>query len=738
MAVRFNPIDDYYYALGGGEEVVLTRSRNLSLGSWERGPSTAPRGHLKGRGILVATGCVYGNESCAPTADMSRIANGYYTNYWKNQSDHNDRVFLKNLTRWNWSVNDADFCDEGGAGPTRFIYGMSCQTRPAANSSDGTCGNFYSLGVYPGNESQWLSSYFQEPKLQTVESTAAIKISSPKLEVSCGHVDGLPSPLGAKSRPRFSWVLHSTGRNVTQSSYRLVISQTRTGAVSGADIVCDTGKVVSSKSTLVKCGTSPLDAGQVYWWSVRVNALDGSESDWLTPQTFSVGLQSRHDWSPMAKFIGLKDTDRNACPWFRTTFALDDDHLGAIKNGTASALLHVASVGFHEPFVNGIRVENNSILMPSVSDMGKRVLSRAYDLRQFLNAGTNALGLWLAPGWASLNWPDAANGAATRPAVGFNISNAPLVMAELRFQLIKKQHLLRDSIVTNNAWRAHRSNIAHNDHSGDGTSYRSGWRWANYYGEDLDHTRDVSGWSTSSLNDTTWTAVTEYPFERLVTPEILESVGVVEVVPAVKVAPCPQTTSHSVCSATSNLLGGVQDECENFVDGCGTSNLLNLTCASGVITKIEFASFGTPSGSCGSFAASSCNASASYKVVADACLGKQSCSIMPNMTNFGGDPCRGQKKKLAVQASGCMPAPTPPRAANQTSCYVIMMQKLFTGWLQMTDLPAPPGANVTLQYSSSPGVEEEWTAHDSVVISGTPDGSSFSNRFNWHEFQYLL
>ena len=34
----------------------------------------------------------------------------------------------------------------------------------------------------------------------------------------------------------------------------------------------------------------------------------------------------------------------------------------------------------------------------------------------------------------------------------------------------------------------------------------------------------------------------------------------------------------------------MQAECENFVGGCGPSNLLNLTCASGVITKIEFAS----------------------------------------------------------------------------------------------------------------------------------------------------
>jgi hypothetical protein len=95
MAVRFNPMDDYYYAFGGGEEIDLTRSKNLSVGSWERGPNSAPRGHLKGRGILMATGCSWGNESCAPGAGVSRIADGYYTNYWENHSDHDDRVFQR-------------------------------------------------------------------------------------------------------------------------------------------------------------------------------------------------------------------------------------------------------------------------------------------------------------------------------------------------------------------------------------------------------------------------------------------------------------------------------------------------------------------------------------------------------------------------------------------------------------------------------------------------------------------
>eukprot|EP01050_Picozoa_sp_SAG11_P035533 SAG11_NODE_13075_length_671_cov_1.232517_1_plen_187_part_10 len=164
----------------------------------------------------------------------------------------------------------------------------------------------------------------------------------------------------------------------------------------------------------MECGTSPFDAGQRYWWSVRVRAVDGFQSDWMAPHSFGVGLQSRQDWSPAAKFIGLNGTDMNACPWFRTTFRLDNIDLNAIQNGTASALLHVASVGFHEPFVNGVRVESNSMLMPSVSDMGRRILSRTYDLKHRLNIGDNALGLWLAPGWASLSWPSGADGAPTR------------------------------------------------------------------------------------------------------------------------------------------------------------------------------------------------------------------------------------------------------------------------------------------------------------------------------------
>ncbi|MCU0665244.1 MAG: SUEL-type lectin domain-containing protein, partial [Myxococcota bacterium] len=59
------------------------------------------------------------------------------------------------------------------------------------------------------------------------------------------------------------------------------------------------------------------------------------------------------------------------------------------------------------------------------------------------------------------------------------------------------------------------------------------------------------------------------------------------------------------------------------------------------------ASYGTPTGSCPSFATSACHASSSKSNVESRCLNQQSCSVGANNGVFG-DPCSGQPKKLAV------------------------------------------------------------------------------------------
>ena len=94
-------------------------------------------------------------------ACRSRIAPGYWLSYWAKQNarQHNRTIgFLQNLTEWDWSASDADFCDEGGTAPTRFLYQTNAQTHP--RNWSGMASSGYQLGVYNGTEFEWLSSYY--------------------------------------------------------------------------------------------------------------------------------------------------------------------------------------------------------------------------------------------------------------------------------------------------------------------------------------------------------------------------------------------------------------------------------------------------------------------------------------------------------------------------------------------------------------------------------------------------
>ncbi|OEL14026.1 Beta-galactosidase 6, partial [Dichanthelium oligosanthes] len=69
-----------------------------------------------------------------------------------------------------------------------------------------------------------------------------------------------------------------------------------------------------------------------------------------------------------------------------------------------------------------------------------------------------------------------------------------------------------------------------------------------------------------------------------------------------------------------------------------------------VIGSIKFASFGTPSGTCGSYSHGECSSTQALSVVQEACIGVSSCSV-PVSSNYFGDPCTGVTKSLAVEAA---------------------------------------------------------------------------------------
>lgn len=105
--------------------------------------------------------------------------------------------------------------------------------------------------------------------------------------------------------------------------------------------------------------------------------------------------------------------------------------------------------------------------------------------------------------------------------------------------------------------------------------------------------------------------------------------------------------------------------CGSNCEGCGNICLSapNDATYSTTFTSVNFASYGTPNGSCGSYSYGGCNAGSSVGVVSGAFIGKTSGCVNPVNGTFG-DPCVGTYKRLYIQltASGTqqvfVPIPT--------------------------------------------------------------------------------
>jgi hypothetical protein len=87
---------------------------------------------------------------------------------------------------------------------------------------------------------------------------------------------------------------------------------------------------------------------------------------------------------------------------------------------------------------------------------------------------------------------------------------------------------------------------------------------------------------------------------------------------------------------------------------CGTVNeggVVTMTAPSGCIfSSVDFASYGTPNGSCGSFTIGACHAANSMSIVSTALIGQNSATVAANNSVFG-DPCGGTGKRLYIQAT---------------------------------------------------------------------------------------
>ncbi len=311
-------------------------------------------------------------------------------------------------------------------------------------------------------------------------------------EISVGTMlcEYMDSPMGVDVRhPRFSWTLRARDNDahgLFQSAYRIEVSDRRS-----FDTLCwDSGWVRSSDMLNVEYSGQPLKSDNTYFWRVRVKDGNGLESGWSRTEQWTTGLFSEDDWT--AAWIGsdeIFDTRINPdCnipdPWFRKTVNL--------AQVPKRAMMFVASVGYHELYVNGRKITEN-ILAPVVTDHSRRARYVAYDIAPELRKGENVIAIWAGTSWAIYE--------------GYRTDDkpqTPMVTAQVDLRYADSTVL---RLETDSSWKTHESP----------NRLLGKWGMGSMGGELYDARKEIPDWNLLSCDESSWKDAVEY------TPDLILS-----------------------------------------------------------------------------------------------------------------------------------------------------------------------------------------------------------------------
>lgn len=307
-------------------------------------------------------------------------------------------------------------------------------------------------------------------------------------ELRCEY---LKDPLGIDTaRPRLSWIIASDHRGQRQTAYQVLVASSPELLAKDQGDLWDSGKATSDQNVLVEYAGAPLASGADCYWKVRAwDAADGV-TDWSNPARFTVGLLANTDWT--GRWIGMASADDHDEPWFRKTFTL--------AQNPSEALAYIASIGYHELYVNGRRV-GDRVLNPSVSYLAKRALYVTYDIKDYLQPGNNVVAVWLAPGWSLFKGVNAK--------VDFQLTKKPLLLAQLDIRANGKDSLV---VSSDDTWKCR---LSPEKHLGE-------WTYTNFGGDRIDATKDLPGWNDVKLDDSSWERATVCDFHRILSPDLVE------------------------------------------------------------------------------------------------------------------------------------------------------------------------------------------------------------------------
>lgn len=315
----------------------------------------------------------------------------------------------------------------------------------------------------------------------TTETIAKNTISSvAPASLRCEY---LTEPIGLDiKQPRLSWELKARDykqRGQRQTAYRILVSSSKELLGKNIADLWDSGSVLSDETAHVVYKGKELMAGQSCYWKVSVSDEGKHWSEWSETARWSIGLFSA-DWK--AKWIGNKESVAKnnggkpidnimSDPWFRKSFSLERQ--------PEKAMIYVASVGYHELYINGSKI-SNYVLAPSATDHKSRARYVSYDITKELKPGKNVIGVWLGVSWSIFP----AYQTEDKPAI-------PLVMAQTEITLSGNKHI---QIITDDTWKTQESPNA----------LLGYWDAHHFEGEIYDATLENDDWCKTGFNDLNW------------------------------------------------------------------------------------------------------------------------------------------------------------------------------------------------------------------------------------------
>ena len=312
--------------------------------------------------------------------------------------------------------------------------------------------------------------------LMGMEGSYGKTVKVPPVTVTDLRTERMVNPMSIDTpTPRIGWRISSTLDGVTQTAYHLIVASTEEKARALEGDLWDTN-ATTDQSQWVEYGGKTLRSNTRCYWRVKVSTTRG-DSPWSDVAMWNVGLLEEADWQ--GQWIGLD----HAMPW-----DVEEEHSSLSARYLRStfdtnktvhhATLYISGLGLYEAYINGQRI-GDRVLTPLPTDYRRTVLYDAYDVTSLIGTH-NAIAAVVGCGRYYTMQQNKKPYKITQfgyPKLRLNL-------------IIDYEDGTRQVVSTNDKWKL----------SADGAIRKCN----EYDGETYDARRELTGWCTTSYDDSQW------------------------------------------------------------------------------------------------------------------------------------------------------------------------------------------------------------------------------------------